>query len=178
MAQKLAREWMIMFKKFSQSMVVIILFGFILFNSSCAEKGRLNWPEYSKGAETKELPMKIKEDIQKLYLTLDKLDAAGYGEFLTDNSVLRFGYSDPITGKEAIHEAQSDFFKLVNGMSHKLIRTWKDSNSLVVEGTVTYIRTDDSSITLPFVDIYEFEGEKISATLIYMDINPLFQSSE
>ena len=122
--------------------------------------------------------MKIKEDIQKLYLTLDKLDAAGYGEFLTDNSVLRFGYSDPITGKEAIHEAQSDFFKLVNGMSHKLIRTWKDSNSLVVEGTVTYIRTDDSSITLPFVDIYEFEGEKISATLIYMDINPLFQSSE
>jgi ketosteroid isomerase-like protein len=120
----------------------------------------------------------VKEDIQKLFSILDSKDATGYGELLTDNSIFRFGNSDPAKGKQAIQEAQSGFFKLVKAMSHELVRTWKDSNSIVVEGKVTYTREDDTSITLPFVDIFEFDGDKIAATLIFMDINPLFQSSK
>ncbi len=118
--------------------------------------------------------MYSKEDVQILFSALDRKDATMYGQLLTDESIFRFGNMNPATGKAAIHEAQSGFFQSIKGMSHELGRTWADSNSLVVEGKVTYTRHDDSSITLPFVDVFEFEGQKISATFIYMDINPLF----
>ena len=118
----------------------------------------------------------MKEDMSELFSILDRKDATRYGELLTDDSVFRFGNMDSVTGKQSIHDAQSGFFKTVKTMSHELVCTWKGSNSMVVEGKVTYTRADDFSITLPFVDIFEFEGDKISATLIYMDINPLYHS--
>ncbi len=120
--------------------------------------------------------MYSQEDIQIIFSTLDRKDPTGYGELLTEQSIFRFGNMDPVIGKQSIHEAQSGFFQSVKEMSHTIGRTWTDSNSLVVEGKVTYTRLDDSAITLPFVDVFEIEGGKISATLIYMDITPLFST--
>ena len=118
--------------------------------------------------------MHIHDDIQSVFSILDRKDATAYSELLTENSVFRFGNMDAVMGKQAIHEAQSGFFGSIKAMRHELIRTWKDGSSIAIEGKVTYTRADDSSVTLPFVDVFEFEGEKISATIIYMDINPLF----
>ena len=118
--------------------------------------------------------MAIHDEIRPVFSILDRKDATAYGDLLTENSVFRFGNMDPVRGKQAIYEAQCGFFGSIKAMRHELLRTWKDASSVAVEGKVTYTREDDSSVTLPFVDVFEFEGEKISATVIYMDINPLF----
>jgi hypothetical protein len=45
---------------------------------------------------------------------------------------------------------------------------------MVCEGEVTYTRHDESEITLPFVNVFEFEGELISHYKIYADSEPLY----
>jgi hypothetical protein len=118
--------------------------------------------------------MDIKENAHKLFEIFDKQDVEGFSDLLTDNSTFRFGNMDSAIGKAAISEAQKGFFSSIAGMEHELIRTWTKNDSLVVEGVVTYTRKDNSTVALPFVDIFNLEGEKICDTLIYMAINPLF----
>ena len=118
--------------------------------------------------------MDIKENVSKLFEILDKQDIEGFSDLLTDNATFRFGNMDSAIGKAAISQAQKGFFSSIAGMKHELKRNWAKDDSLVVEGLVTYTRKDNSTVTLPFVDVFNLEGEKICDTLIYMDINPLF----
>jgi hypothetical protein len=39
---------------------------------------------------------------------------------------------------------------------------------------VTYQRHDGSEISLPFTDIFEYDGDLIAHYKIYMDIGPLY----
>ena len=53
-------------------------------------------------------------------------------------------------------------------------KTLASGSTLVCEGEVTYRRQNDTEITLPFTDVFEYEGGLISQYKIYIDINPLY----
>ncbi|ROS01303.1 SnoaL-like protein [Sinobacterium caligoides] len=113
---------------------------------------------------------------EQIIAAVDSGDPNLYAKLLTDNSVFRFANYPPVKGKPDIFSAQSDFYASVKSTKHEIIRVWQDNETIVADMLVTYVRHDGSTITLPVVDIFEIEDNKISATLIYMDINPLHAS--
>ena len=116
------------------------------------------------------LPM----DIDRLYKTIDDMDADKFVAFLDENAKFKFGNAPVVQGKEAIKKAVADFFSTIKGISHNLLNTWIIDKSIITQGEATYTRKDDKAVTIPFVNIFSMDNDLIEDYLIYIDINPLF----
>lgn len=112
--------------------------------------------------------------IKRLFGSIDNMDTEAFLGFLEDDAMFRFGSWQEVIGKEAIGKTIDDFFASIKGLSHKILKTWFEADTVICQGGVTYTRTDDSNITIPFVDIYRMHGNLISEYLIYIDIKPLY----
>ena len=62
----------------------------------------------------------------------------------------------------------------IRASEHQVSECWSGADSAACEGTCTYTRHDGSTITLPFVDVLHFRGEKAAKYCIYMDVGPLY----
>ena len=76
--------------------------------------------------------------------------------------------------RASIQAAVDGFFGTIAGCSHNVQKTLDNGSTVVCEGEVTYRRQNGSQITLPFVDVFEYDGDLIAQYKIYMDINPLY----
>lgn len=100
---------------------------------------------------------------------IDRKDPDGFASHLTDDAVFRYGSQEPVKGKEAIRAAVAAFFDTVESLHHRLIDTWHDERSLVMQGEVTYMTKDQREVTVPFVNVFRLEGDLINEYLIYVD---------
>ena len=113
--------------------------------------------------------------LDKLFTAIDNKDVDGFLECLTADASFRFGSAPAAQGTEAVRAAVDGFFGAIKGLRHNVTRSMAEDGVLVCEGDVTYTRTDDSEITLPFADVFEMSGDGLIAEYkIYMDIGPLF----
>ena len=112
--------------------------------------------------------------LDDLFTAIDAKDTERFLGFLTDEASFRFGSAPAVQGKEAIHSAVDGFFSSIAGLSHDLARSVAEDDVVVCEGEVTYTRHDATTITLPFINVFEFDGELISNYKIYMDVGPLY----
>ena len=113
-------------------------------------------------------------DTGGVFAAIDRQDTAAFVGFLSDDAVFRFGSASPVQGREAIFAAIDGFFGTIAGLSHTLAKVVVDGSTQFIEGEVTYTRLDGTQITLPFTDIFEYDGELIAHYKIYMDISPLY----
>jgi ketosteroid isomerase-like protein len=109
-----------------------------------------------------------------LFAAIDANDAAAFVGFLTDDAVFRFGSAPPVQGRSAIQAAVDGFFGTIAGCSHNVQKVLGSGSTQVCEGDVTYRRQDGTEITLPFTDVFEYDGGLIAHYKIYMDISPLY----
>ena len=109
-----------------------------------------------------------------LFAAIDRQDATAFVGYLTEDAVFRFGSAPAVRGREAIRAAVDGFFGTIAGCSHDVRKTLRDGSTLVCEGEVTYRRQNDTEITLPFTDIFEYDNDLISHYKIYLDISPLY----
>ncbi len=109
-----------------------------------------------------------------LFAAIDAKDADRFVNFLAPDGSFRFGSAPAAVGRDAVREAVAGFFESIKGLSHALQKVLPAGDSLITEGEVTYTRHDGSTITLPFVDVFEYDGDLISEYKIYMDIAPLY----
>ena len=109
-----------------------------------------------------------------MFAAIDSKDAEAFVGFLTEDAYFRFGSAPAVQGREAIRSAVDGFFATIAGCTHDVQRTLRNGTTMVCEGEVTYSRQDNTRITLPFTDVFEFEGELISHYKIYIDISPLY----
>jgi limonene-1,2-epoxide hydrolase len=112
--------------------------------------------------------------LDDLFTAIDAKDTERFLGFLTDEASFRFGSAPAVQGKKAIHSAVDGFFSSVAGLSHDLARAVAEGDVVVCEGEVTYTRHDATTISLPFVNVFEFDGQLISNYKIYMDVGPLY----
>ena len=112
--------------------------------------------------------------LRNLFAAIDARDTAAFLGFLSEDARFRLGSAPPALGHAAIGEAVGAFFETVAGLSHDVTRSVAGENLLICEGEVTYRRHDDSTVTLPFVDVFELDAGRISDYRIYMDIGPLY----
>lgn len=112
--------------------------------------------------------------LDELFQAIDAMDSNCFASFLTDNSEFRFGSAPPVEGRQAIRDAVQAFFASISGLSHNVTKVWRDDSTVACEGEVCYQRHDGSKVTIPFVDVFAFQGTLISCYKIYIDIGPLY----
>ena len=113
-------------------------------------------------------------DYEKLFASIDRMDVESFLAFIAPDGSFRFGSAPPVKGHAAIGEAVGGFFTSIAALKHDLHRIVVDDNAAMLEGEAHYTRHDESMISLPFVNVFEFDGALISDYRIYIDISPLF----
>lgn len=111
--------------------------------------------------------------IENLFASIDAMDPDAFVSFVTDDAIFRYGSNPPTEGKPAIHEAVAGFFSMFKALGHSLEGTWSHSDAVFVQGQVHYTRHDGSTVTLPFLNCFKMQGEKVREYLIYIDPTPL-----
>ncbi len=112
--------------------------------------------------------------IGELFGAIDVQDVDRFLACIAPDARFRFGSASAVVGHEAIAEAVRGFFGTIAGLEHTITNTLAAGSKLMCEGSVTYTRTDRSRISLPFVNVFEFEQGLISDYRIYIDIAPLY----
>ena len=111
--------------------------------------------------------------LDALFDAIDDMDPDRFLHFLSSNGRFRFGSAPAVRGHSDIRDAVVEFFSSIESCKHTIDKVLQDEGTLVCEGKVTYARHDESEITLPFVNVFEYEGDLISDYRIYADPTPL-----
>ena len=112
--------------------------------------------------------------ITHAFQTIDAMDAVAFAALIAEDGSFVMGNAPPVVGRKAIVEIVGGFFGAIAGLSHSLDTAWVGSDSVSVNGVVTYTRHDGSTVALPFCDVFRMKGAVVQDWLIYMDVNPLF----
>ncbi len=115
--------------------------------------------------------------VKRLFSRGEAFDSEGFITFFTDTPVYQFGNFDVCLDKAAIKKSADAFFSQISAVYHEIKMMWEIADVVFVEMDVTYWRKDGSVITLPCCDIFRVEGDKFSELRIFMDVNPVFNSS-
>ncbi len=119
--------------------------------------------------------MKLPVWITPLFMNIDRQDARSFATFLAPDVTFRWGSRNPVTGRDAVEAHVAGLFSLFKGLEHKLIETWFDerTQTVFVQGEVTYRLADERTITLPFLNLLRLQDGLIAEYLIYADPSPL-----
>ena len=112
--------------------------------------------------------------LDALFATIDAQDIDGFLAHLAQSASFRFGSTPEVRGHDNIRIAVGGFFSTIKALQHRVVRSMAADNTIVCEGIVTYTRQNDTSISLPFVVIFEMADDKIHDYKIYIDVNPLY----
>jgi ketosteroid isomerase-like protein len=109
-----------------------------------------------------------------LLATIDGKHAHDFAQFLTQDGEFRFGNQPSVHGREHVEAYVAAFFGMIGSSRHELERTWRDGDTRVCEGRVTYTRLDGSQLTVPFANVFYLRGDEIARYLIFIDNGALF----
>ena len=109
-----------------------------------------------------------------MFAAIDAKDTQAFVGYLTGDAVFRFGSAPAVKGREAIAAAVDGFFGTIAASSHDIRKTLGEGSTLVCEGEVTYTRLGGEKVTLPFTDVFEYDGDLIAEYKMYIDIAPLY----
>ena len=118
--------------------------------------------------------MPSKDWWSSLFATIDGKRSQEFAQYLTPNGEFRFGSQPSVHGQANVAAYVDAFFGMIGGSRHELLRTWDADGTTVCEGLVHYTRLDGSKITIPFVNVFYLQGDRIARYLIYIDNGPLF----
>lgn len=113
--------------------------------------------------------------LHELFTAIDRMDASAFAQFITPNGSFRFGNFPPVVGREAIEETVRNFFQSIKGLRHQLSDVIREKDKVVITGQVTYTRHNQTTITVPFCNVFTLEDNLISQYDIYIDISQLYQ---
>ena len=126
---------------------------------------------------TLRLPGRATSLVKQLFSRGEAFDAEGFVTFFTDTPLYQFGNFEVCFDKAAIKKSANNFFSQINAVYHDIKMVWEVEDVVFVEMDVTYWRKDDSVVSLPCFDIFRLEGDRFSELRIFMDVNPVFDSS-
>ncbi|KKJ78173.1 hypothetical protein WH95_02180 [Kiloniella litopenaei] len=111
--------------------------------------------------------------ITDLYQAVDEKSTSKLGVFLADDLRFQLGNFDAVIGKEAVLEANENFFQIIDSMAHRIDGIWTQDDHIICKGEVHYKRLDQSELTLPFATIFRIKSGLIQDYQVYVDVTPL-----
>ena len=115
--------------------------------------------------------------VYELFQSIDKQDIDAFLTFLADDVFFRFGNAEPVHGKNNVGNIVKGFFESIKAIQHDISETWSLDESIICHGFVTYTRHDNSTLTVPFANIFKLDGQAITEYLIYADLSQLYNAS-
>jgi ketosteroid isomerase-like protein len=110
-----------------------------------------------------------------MFADIDRMDAAAWADWLSEDARFRFGNGDETTTREAARDGLAAFYELIDGVSHDMLDHWENGPTTIVRSDVTYTRKDGQQVTVPVVTIYhERDDGKIDDYRVYGDVAPIF----
>lgn len=123
--------------------------------------------------EMAEHPVEIPEFVQAFYRSVDSLDPLAMGPLLADSVKFRIGSSSELIGKDAVLKLNADFMGHLKSIRHHIVGVFHDQGRTFVEAFVEYHLPDGKDYMLPFLTVFEREGDKISRVKVNGDPSPL-----
>lgn len=114
-----------------------------------------------------------KANIVRRFLT-ETRSPDDFVSYFTEDAIYKVGNNPPLVGHERIREASVRFRQMIKGIVHDIQQIWELGDTVVVELAVTYTRNDDKTVTLPCLDVIQFQGEQFQVLHIYIDLSPVF----
>jgi len=111
--------------------------------------------------------------IAELFRCVDARDCDGWLEYLAPNARFCFGNAPAVEGKPAIRDAVNAFFESISALRHRISGVWRQSDTVICRGEVTYTRHDGSELEVPFATIFALDGDLIREYSVYADISQL-----
>jgi len=115
--------------------------------------------------------------VKRLFSRGEAFDSEEFITFFTDTPVYQFGNFEVCLDKESIKKSADNFFSKISAVYHEIKMMWELGDLVFVEMDVLYWRKDGSMVSLPCTDIFRVEGDKFSELRIFMDMNPVFDST-
>ena len=102
---------------------------------------------------------------------VDRIDAAEYVSYFTEDGQVVFGNQPPISGKADIQKSMQQFYNSLSAMHHQIESLWALADTVISQAIAHYTRQDGKTVDLPVVTVINLLGDKVQ---FYMDINPLY----
>jgi ketosteroid isomerase-like protein len=113
--------------------------------------------------------------LDRFTAAIDTMDVELQLGFFTEDASFTFGNNPPMIGHDGIRDGINAFFRNLHGIRHTVPRSWQPSSDVVVaEYTTTYVRLDDTEVTLNASGVFQLRGERIAEYHVYTDLSPLF----
>ncbi len=113
--------------------------------------------------------------LQPLFAAIDAKDTSAFLSFLSPSCRFRFGNGPEVLGAEQIGPYVAGFFAAVKALRHDILASWPVPGGLICHGMVHYTRADDSTLSVPFANVFQMDAQGISDYLIFSDNSALFQ---
>ncbi len=116
-----------------------------------------------------------KEDILKLFKSIDDADVKTFLSFLDANANFKFANLPVVSGQKNIGEFLDGFFKSIKSLKHKNLEIYELEGIRFVNGNVTYTRHDGSNLSVDYSNTFKLKGSKILDYLIFVDNSELYK---
>jgi limonene-1,2-epoxide hydrolase len=117
-------------------------------------------------------------DVKGTFTIVDSMDPDRFAGLFTEDGVFRFGNWPTVKGRSEIAAFVAEFFTSIKALKHRVTDSWRVEGGEIAEVEVTYTRHDDSAVDLTAACIFRLQNDEIADYRIYMDVNPLFATTE
>jgi limonene-1,2-epoxide hydrolase len=114
--------------------------------------------------------------IHAMFHAVDAMATSDFVSYLTPDVRFRFGNAPEICGRSGVSDALGIFFQQIDGLSHQVTGCWEQGETVIVRLDVTYRRLDGDRVSLPCVNVFEYDDGLIKDYRIYMDVSPAMPS--
>ena len=120
------------------------------------------------------------KDIRELFASIDAKDAKTFASFISEEGRFIYGAQMDVSGRKAVEQAVASFFSSLDSLSHTNLKWWSadDGQTQFVYGDVHYVLPNGNTADIPFLNRFDFDGEKISLYHVFTDPTPMFQAAQ
>ena len=115
-----------------------------------------------------------------IFDALDKRDTEAFLGYMTEDVVAVAANAKPVVGKAAFEKLYTRYRDKIKSSHHEFENLWlaaNDDSVVIAALRVHYTRMDDSTISLPCINVLRMEGPLCSRYMVYVDIGPALRSS-
>jgi ketosteroid isomerase-like protein len=115
---------------------------------------------------------------EEFYGAMEAKDIDTVCGMCTEDTRVQFANHEPVTGRDAVREVMLHFWGTIGRMHHRFTHVLESGDHAALEADVTYTRLDGSSVVIKSGTVIRRQEGLIADQRIYVDLAPLFATSE